>query len=245
MHVNRGMGDRGLCHLGLLGFGLILCGCPNPNTYTVPRTLGEGETQFTVAPEGFAYHYQPSGGSVWGATPTGPTLGFRYGVSDRIDVGARLSSLFSPTVDGKLQVIRGVVDVALDPGAQLLYVLVRQDPAHPNLAWNAAVLELYGPVLVGFNLSSSLTLVASPGIGYAFATPQVASDNNATTAAQAVGFMARLGLGVDIRTSERFALHPEVTLMRVFDAPQTVLAVVGLGFNIGGMPDYSDLDATK
>lgn len=230
-----------------MGLGLLICGCPDPNTYTVPRTLGASEWQANFSPEVFGFHYRQSSGSVWGATPTGPSAGFRYGVSERIDVGARLSSMGSPQVDGKIQVVRGIVDVALDPGAQLLYVLVSRDSSgNTNGAqWNGAVLELYGPVLLGLNLSSSLTLVASPGIGYALRTPLVGSSSHSVIAAQAAGFMGRLGFGVDIRTSERFALHPEVTVMRVFDEAQSVIAVVGLGLIIGAMPDYSDVETRR
>ncbi len=232
---------RRLLHLAPLGLGLALCGCPNPNTYTVPRTLVPGDVQATVAPEVFGYSYKGSGGTSTGAMPTGPTFGFRYGVSDGVDVGARLSSMFSPTVDGKLQVVRGVVDVAVDPGLQLLYVEVPRPSGNSQATLSAAVLQLYAPVLVGLNLSPSLTLVASPGVGYSAGTAKVNSSSDAVTAAQAVGFSGRLGLGLDIRTSEHFAIHPEVTLMRVFDDAQSLIGVVGLGVNIGPMPDYADL----
>jgi len=245
MCVGLARGSCRLRHLGPLGLGFSLCGCPNPNAYTVPRTLPQGEMQFTVAPEVFAYHNPPGGGSAWGATPTAPTFGFRYGVSDRVDVGARASGMFSPTADAKIQITRGVLDVALDPGAQFIYVTLSTIGAtNPNTQQpRAAVLELYGPVLVGFNLSSSLTVVLSPGIGYSLATQEAISSSSSANAAQAAGFMGRLGFGVDIRTSEYFAFHPEVTIMRVFDSAQSVIGVFGLGFNIGTMPDYSDLDA--
>jgi hypothetical protein len=252
------MRSRRLCSLALgtpaLGLFLCglcgLCGCPNPNAYTVPRTLTPGDTQFTLAPEVFAYDFkQQNGGSAVGATPTGPSFGFRYGVSDRFDFGARLSSMLSPTVDGKIQLARGAVDVALDPGAQLLYVtLSLTGVTNATSATNqprALVLDLYAPVLVGFNLSSSLTVVLSPGIGYAFATPLAESKNNSTNAAQAAGFMGRMGFGLDIRYSDQFAIHPEVTVMRVFDPAQSFIGVLGVGFNFGAMPDYSDIDAKK
>ena len=36
---------------------LLLCGCPNPNTYTTPRTLDPGKWQLTVAPEALGFSY--------------------------------------------------------------------------------------------------------------------------------------------------------------------------------------------
>jgi hypothetical protein len=233
------------CSMISLWLAPLLCGCPNPNTYTVPRTVPEGELQFMAAPELFAYDYQQGGSPSFGATPH-LTAGVRYGVSDRVDVGGRLSGLASPTVDGKIQIVRGVVDVALDPGAQLLYVEVSTLGVTQHTGpSSAAVLELYGPLLVGINLSSSLSLVASPGIGYSFGTQRVGSINGATNAAQAVGLAGRLGLGVDIRATETLAIHPEITLMRVFDAADSVIGMFGVGFNIGMQPDYSDIDGQK
>jgi len=191
--------------------------------------------QATLSPEIFAFNYKGGAGSVLGATPTAPSFGLRYGVSDYIEVGGRLSSLFSPTVDGKIQLVRGAVDVAIDPGAQLLHLFVQ------GSSQTEFVLELYGPVLVGINLSPTVTLVASPGVGYALATSRLASSSsNAEIAAGAGGFTGRIGFGVDIRTGEHFALHPEVTFMRVLDDAQTFMGVVGLGLNMGAMPNYSD-----
>jgi hypothetical protein len=230
-----------LVHMAaLVAGGLLLCGCPNPNTYTVPRTLVPGDLQFTAAPEVFGYHYVQPGGSAWGAMPTFPTVGFRYGLSDLIDVGGRLSAMASPAGDVKFQVARGIVDVAVDPGVQLIYVAATTPGKSGTV--KAGVGYLYAPILVGYNMTSALTLVASPGIGFAFSTPYVVTDSPAANAAQAAGFSVRLGLGVDIRASEHFALHPELTVMRVLDGPQSLLAVLGLGFNIGAMPDYSDLE---
>jgi hypothetical protein len=105
------------------------------------------------------------------------------------------------------------------------------------------LLEPYGLVLVGINLSPTVTLVASPGLGYGLATWRLTrSSSGAEIAAGAAGFMAGLGLGVDIHTGKHLAFHPEVTVMRVFDGAQTFMGIVGLGLNMGAMPDYSDLE---
>jgi hypothetical protein len=220
----------------LAGIGLLLCGCPNPNTYTVPRTLDPGEMQATLSPELFGFHYRSNTGSVTGLTPTAPSFGVRYGLSDGVELGGRLSSMSSPVVDAKIQLVRGVVDVAIDPGVQLLYLFVSGSTETEFL------FNLYGPVLVGINLSRSVTLVASPGVGYGLATSRLNGATNIQTAAGAAGFTGRIGFGVDIRTGKRFAVHPEVTVMRIFDNAQTYVGILGLGLNMGAMPDYSDLE---
>jgi len=221
----------------LAGISVFLCGCPNPNTYTVPRTLDPGELQATLSPELFGFHYKSNTGSVTGITPTAPSFGMRYGLSDGVELGGRLSGMASPVVDGKIQLARGVIDVAIDPGAQLLYLYVNGSTETEFL------LNLYGPVLVGINLSPSITLVATPGVGYGLATSHLTrSSSNAEIAAGAAGFMGRIGFGVDIRTGRRFAVHPEVTVMRVFDGAQTFMGILGVGLNMGAMPNYSDLE---
>jgi hypothetical protein len=214
------------------------CGCPNANTYTAPRTLSPGDVQAILSPEALGFRFRRgSGSSALGGTPTLPSFGLRYGLADRLEIGARLSSLFSPAVDLKWLLLRGSVDVALDPAAQYLFLYASGPPDSTE-----SVLLLQGPVLVGFNLSSTLTLVASAGAGYALATPRITTASDSEFASGAGGALARLGFGVDIRTGRRFALHPEVTVVRVFDDAQTYMGVLGVGFNFGSMPDYSDLE---
>jgi hypothetical protein len=226
---------RRLCQSAAVA--LLLSGCPNPNAYTVPRTLDPGEIQATLSPELFAYRYRSGGGSVIGVTPTAPSFGVRYGLSDGVEVGGRLSGMFSPVVDSKIRLVRGAVDMAIDPRIQLLYLYVSGSTETELL------LELYGPLLVGINLSPTLTLVASPGIGYGLATSRLSSSTSgAEIAAGAAGFMASLGVGVDVRTGKHFAVHPEFTVIRVFDSAQTFMGIFGLGLNMGAMPDYSDLE---
>jgi hypothetical protein len=54
--------------------------------------------------------------------------------------------------------------------------------------------------------------------------------------------LVQLGVGVDIRTGKHVAFHPEISVVRIFDDAQTYMGFVGVGLNLGAMPDYSDLE---
>jgi hypothetical protein len=137
-------------------------------------------------------------------------------------------------VDAKIRLLKGPIDVALDPGTQLY-----MGSANGNAF---AVVYVHAPVLVGFNFSQNVSFVLSPGIAYANNTASNVVATGVAGASTAAGFMARLGAGFDFRVSRRLAVHPEVTLMRQFTGSEDLfLCVGGIGFNFGAQPDYSDL----
>jgi hypothetical protein len=228
------------------GLGLALSGCPNPNTYTTPRTIDPGKVQWQVAPEVIGANYNAAYGStdangnptktnvssVW---PMLPTVGARIGVAEGLEIGLRLPNQEPLAGDVKIRLLKGPFDVALDPGLQLYYASVNGN--------GFAVVYVHAPVLLGINLSERVSLVLSPGLVYAQNT---ASNTTFPTgvagSSTAAGFMARLGVGFDFRVSRKLAIHPEVTLVRQFTGSQDLLFCVGgLGFNFGAQPDYSDL----
>lgn len=99
------------------------------------------------------------------------------------------------------------------------------------------------PVLVGLNVSKSVSIVASPGFVYALTSASVTSGGNTSTVTGGVsGFLGRLGAGVNFRVSKKFSVQPELTFMRAFDSSSALMWMGGVGFNIGAQPDYSDLD---
>jgi len=236
----------------LAGAVVCLSGCPNPNAYTVPRTLEPGDLQILVAAEAYGFSGKiaspatagsstPSS-AVWGATPLLPTIGIRYGLVEGVDVGARFENFQSLAVDLKLWLLRGNLDMTLDPGLDAMYVDTEITNADTTtVTRNAGVFYLHAPLLLGLNLSDSLTLVASPGVAYAVATGPVAGASNAEQSGASTALLARLGFGVDVRTSDRLAIHPELTCMRGFNSAQALLCVVGLALNIGAQPNYDDL----
>jgi hypothetical protein len=228
----------------------LLSGCPNPNAYTTPRTLDPGKVQWQIAPEVIGVNYNTTttttttsgtgtplttsqSSTASAVLPMVPTFGARVGMLDGFDMGFRLQNLDSLAIDGKIRLLKGQFDIAVDPGLQGFYLSVN--------GTGAGVVYMHLPVLLGLNVSRNVSIVASPGVVYAVVT---ASENGASGvqgAATATGFFGRLGLGVDIRTSKSLAIHPEITVMRQFSDVDALVWVAGIGFNIGAQPDYSDL----
>lgn len=226
---------------------LLLCGCPNPNTYTTPRTLDPGKWQFTVAPEalGFSYNgYTATSNGV--STPVGGGSGFspmipsfiaRVGLADGFDLGIHASNLDSLGLDGKIRLLKGTFDLALDPGLQGYYYSFGSGSGSDSIG----VVYLHAPVMLGLNLSRDVSLVVTPGVTYGLATASVASSTAIQNASGTSGIIARGSLGLDIRVNPKLALHPEVTVLKSFQDAQTLLYVLGFGINFGAQPDYSDL----
>jgi hypothetical protein len=225
---------------------LLLCGCPSPNTYTVPRTLEPGDLQLNAAAEVYAFSgdvaaSSSSGGMVstsrgTGATPELPTVGIRYGLVDGVDVGARFANLDSLAGDVKIRLLRGTLDLALDPGFQAIDVTATgSDPSQ-----SIGVFYLHAPLLVGLNLSDTVTLVASPGFAYSIETATPNGDGNSVRAGAQTEAWVRFGLGVDIRTSQNFAWHPEVTCLNSLGGSDTLVCIGGLGVIVGPQPTYGD-----
>jgi hypothetical protein len=225
------------------GVLLLLTGCPNPNLYTTPRTLNPGDVQVQVVPEVIGVGYNQTTTTATGQTttqgtsavlPMVPTAGVRVGVADGFDFGARLTNLSTLSLDGKIRLIKGSVDLAVDPGLQGVYYSFNNE--------TAGIIYFHVPLLVGFNLSENSTIVLVPGFVYAAATATVNNSNGGVNGvSSATGAMGRLGLGLDVRVSKKFAIHPEVTVMHQFSDLNAYIFVGGFGFNIGAQPDYSDL----
>ncbi|HEY5243864.1 MAG TPA: hypothetical protein VIJ22_20425 [Polyangiaceae bacterium] len=202
--------------------------CPNPNTYQTPRTLDPGKVQVNIAAEGIGVGY--AGQSA--VAPMLPSAGIRVGVTDGLDLGFREQNFDSLGADAKIRLVKGGFDLALDPGLQGFYASINGE--------GFGVVYLSLPVLLGFNVSRNVSIVASPGVVYDLVTATVNGGSGVTGSATASGFLGRMGVGVDFRVSKKLAIHPEVTVMQDF-ADSGTIVVFGLGFNIGAQPDYSDL----
>jgi hypothetical protein len=222
-----------------LGAALLLQGCPNPNVYQTPRTTPKGSVSHTVAAEGigFSATEEATGQSVSGFFPTLPSYSLRVGVADEVDIGFRLANMSSLGADAKWNFVRGqTLDVAVDPGVQWF----RWSTTVDNETTSADIVYANLPVLVGINIAEPLSLVIVPGITYAYSSAST-SGGGSDAATSADGVMARVGFGFNLRVSQRFAIQPEVTLLRQFNDDPAALYIAGLGFNFGALPGFDDL----
>jgi hypothetical protein len=221
--------------------GMGLAGCANPNTYTTPRSLPPGKATFTVAPEISGF-----GGSLRGASdfaralPIAPTVGLRYGLGEGVDVGARLASL-TASADLKWNFLRSqLFDVALVPGFQF-YVVPRvgSSDVEENVSRDMPVTLLHAPVLLGFNVAPNFSIIPSLGVSYGLADrlPYAASDIDSSQVLREL--FARAGLGLDVRLTPGFALHPELSVLRgVGDMDGFLVFTGGLGLVFGSLAEY-------
>jgi hypothetical protein len=228
----------------------LLCGCPNPNIYGTPRTTPQGKIQHIIAPEGISWSIKsPSAPGVPQQTtsinlPMFPSYHMRYGVSDNVDLGFKALNGSTLGFDAKFNPVRGGVDVAVAPGLQAVYYSFGSSSSGPNGSSSAsvsgAIFYFHLPLLLGFNVSDSFAIVATPGVAVALATASATASGSGDTQSQVTGsgsaFMGRFGLGLNFRASDNFALQPEATLLKGFNDAASTIVVFGLGFNFGHLP---------
>ncbi|HZF54335.1 MAG TPA: hypothetical protein VE093_37070 [Polyangiaceae bacterium] len=91
--------------------------------------------------------------------------------------------------------------------------------------------------MMAVNPTDWFTVVLTPGFTYGLFTSDVFGE----AATRSIdGAMFRGSLGFQFRIGERFAIHPEISLLKSFEGAGTVINA-GLGFNFGSIPGYKDL----
>ncbi|WP_438019145.1 hypothetical protein WMF18_08795 [Sorangium sp. So ce315] len=224
--------------------GSLLCGCPNPNSYGTPRTVAPGKIAHSISLESYGYigetldvDVDPNTGATTstprttsGFAPTFPSYQLRAGLTDMLDIGAHLHNLTSFGVDLKVNPVRGIFDLAVDPGLQYFFLTTNDASVH--------VVYLHAPVMLGVNPADWFSIVVTPGVTYALASGDVVGDDEAASVGD--GLLLRGGLGFQFRTSDSFAIHPEITMMKSVEGPGLVYNF-GIGFNFGALPSYKDL----
>lgn len=213
-------------------------GCASPNIYGTARTVPKGTVSHTIAAEGIGAVVQEKDeatGETAGASgflPAFPAYQARFGLNDEMDLGARFASLGTLGLDFKYNFLRSpALDLAIDPGLQGF--LVKGGDSAFGLGY------LYLPLLVDVNLSKHASLVFTPGVMVASAFGAVDLDSKFS----ATGVMLRAGAGVNLRISERFALQPEVTVIKPFSEGESftsILYCAGVGFNFGALPAFGE-----
>ena len=213
--------------LSVAMLGFVCVACPNPNTFTVPRTVPAGEVQHSLSVEAIGV----VGGGESAVAPTPPSYTARIGVADRFDVGLHLSHMTSLGADLKWNPVRSPgFDFAIDPGGQVFFIAASTG--------SVFIYYLHAPLLLGINASESTTIVLAPGISMVGASASTDSTFSGSSASD-TAFMARAGIGIDIRTSKKFAIHPETTFLIPFEGTG-VIFLAGVGFNFGAMPNYAE-----
>lgn len=231
----------------LLAALTALPGCPNPSSYSTPRTVAPGHFTHALSVEGFgatgtAKSIDPRTGApkeeeVGEFLPMFPSYELRIGAADRIDIGVHLYNLTSLGIDLKLNPLRGLFDLAINPGAQYFYLNASEDES-------AHVFSLTAPVMVGFNPTEWLSIVLSPGVTYAIVAGTVESAEGRDALLAEGGLLFRGGVGAQFRISSGFALHPLVTVSKSFDS-SAAFYNAGVGFIFGDIPTYDDVAPKK
>jgi hypothetical protein len=216
-------------------FGLlvtvVLGACPNPNTYTSPRTMRAGDVQLLAAAEGYAMidHDDIDDETQTDVLPSAPTVGVRYAMFDSAEVGLRAVNLSSLALDTKVQLHRGEIDVALDPGVQWFSAEIEYD----GKSYSSNVFHAYVPVLIGWNLGRRATLVMSPGVALQVEVFEEVEKR----------WLAMGGIGINLRATRRLALQPQVTAAWDVLDGKTGFVTAGIGFSFGGQPDFDGVGA--
>ena len=216
----------------VLALGAHALACPSPNTYATPRTLAPGDVSQMFAVEGLGVAGPPKGSF----TPTPPVYEIRVGVAERADVGVRLAHFATLGADLKLLLAKGVVDVAIAPGAS----------AGPVLGANKGLIAFATvPVLLGFNVNDTTTVTASAGYFMPLAFTADDAEPTSTTGRMRDTYPAgRFGLGIDLHPLTSFALHPEITVIYARpDGRDLVVITPGVGITFSAQPSYEDLAA--
>jgi hypothetical protein len=226
-------------------FGLLATACPNPNTYGTPRTTPPGKVAHTIAAEAVGFRLtrretavsEDEPRDVSGTFPVLPTYMLRVGILERLDFGFRAANFMSLGLDVKGHLLKTPnFDLAIDPMVQ--WAAIGIDTTHLHL-----------PLLIGINASEAFSIVVTPGIMYGISDLNTEEDlPEVQQMMGTTGLSWRAGIGFDARVSPKFAIHPELTIMRALNPPSdsefenVTMFVFGIGFNFGKLPDYSDVE---
>jgi hypothetical protein len=222
-----------------LGAALLLQGCPSPNVYQTPRTTPKGKTSHTLSAEAFAFvdTDETSGERDVQSAPLPPSYTARFGLSREVDLGVRLANMMSLLgVDVKWNFVRGeTVDVAVAPAFHWASWVQALNGVDSQIA------HLHLPLLIGINVAEPLSVVVVPGITYGHGSD---SSFGRSIGDGADGVLARLGFGINARITRKFAIQPEVTLLRPFSDNKVQVYTLGFGFNFGALPRFDDVGRT-
>jgi hypothetical protein len=196
----------------------VLAGCASPGLYSTARTTPKGAWSGTVAAEVSVLQYRnPNDNRLRSHNAiVPPTLEFRYGVTDDIDVAIRAPHLMTLGGDAKWNFFKSeYVDVAV---------------AGRAIFWYPGMLHAIVPVIFDLNLSESITVVAHGGGGLAIGSTDREIRINQSVLIYA-GALADAGLGINIKLTDATALHVEGACLFSVPSDDAKLCAVGVALN--------------
>jgi len=212
---------------------VVLTGCPSLSTMQTPATVPKGEVRFGIGLEGVGYSEKDSAGGTSTVAAPQFELNARYGVTDDIDIGAKLY-LIGAEIGGKYQFAKGTFEAAVAPAAS--YISVSLDSGGSGGSDSFSVAYLHLPLLLGYKVTDSLELAFGPKALYAIATGS-ASDSMNQSSVTSSGFMAGGFGSIQLKIGKAFWLAPEVNVYKPFTKGATgVIWQGGLALLFGGPP---------
>jgi len=230
---------------GLLPLMVVLLagqtGCFSGNTYTSPRVLEKHQVSFSSAIQaGFTRANQENDGKFSDNVPRLKTTikggsllpsfyQFRLPTSQKTELGLRVSGTSAAPgglIDLKIEMARGSLDLALDPG---LGVTSKWQPAlSDDLSWRDYHMEL--PLLGGLPLGAhEIVLTLAPGytvrtVDSYFSRPSRVRQSS----------WWKFASGVRLELSDNLAIFPEISAMYLPAIDNEFTMTAGLGFELRG-----------
>lgn len=208
---------------------LMMTGCPSLSTMQTPATVPRGELRLGVGVEGVGFSEKDSSGNI--KTDTLPQFEFntRYGVTDNIDVGAKLY-LIGLEVGGKYQFAKGAFEAAIAPAVSYISVTLSDSNGSDD---TLRVAHLHLPVLLGLKLADSFEVAFGPKVLYVIAASTSSSTSQSSVASS--GFMAGGFASLQLRLGKAFWIAPEINVYKPFtEGSSGVVWQGGLALLFGG-----------
>jgi hypothetical protein len=184
---------------------LVMTGCPSLSTMQTPSTVPKGEVRFGIGLEGVGYSETKSSGSTDSVALPQFEFSARYGVTDDIDIAAKLY-LLGAEVGGKYQFLKGDFEAAVAPAVSYISFSAGGD------SFSTTYLHL--PLLLGYKLSSSFELAFGPKLLYSIVSGT--SSDSTQSAATSSGFMAGGFGSLQLKVGKGFWLAPEINVYKPF-----------------------------
>jgi len=213
---------------------LVMTGCPSLSTMQTPATVPKGEVRLGMGLESVGFSEKDANGNV--KTDTVPQFEFnaRYGLTDNVDVGAKLY-LLGLEVGGKYQFAKGDFEAAIAPAVSYISVTVSDSGSNGN-GDTLRVAYLHLPLLLGYKLTDSLELAFGPKALYVIASGTVSDSTNQSSATSS-GLMAGGFASIQLRLGKAFWLAPEINVYKPFaEGASGVIWQGGLALLFGGAP---------